>query len=118
MAVNFISVGQRIKVIRKRRGFSQMALAELIEKSSAYISYIENGSKSLSIDTLVQIANVLNVPADELLQDNLTNTIMVSNHAFATIVSDCSEYERRVLLEAITALKLSLRNNKRFLSRR
>lgn len=114
MAVNFISIGQRIKVIRKRRGLSQMALAELIEKTPAFLSYIENGSKSLSIDTLIQIANALNVPADELLQDNLENTILVSNHSFATIISDCSEYERRVLLEAITALKTTLRSNKRF----
>lgn len=117
MAVNFISIGQKIKEIRKRRGLSQMALAELIDKTPAYLSYIENGSKSLSIDTFIQIANALNISADELLQDNLENTILVSNNAFATIISDCSEYERRVLLEAATALKTTLRSNRRFFSR-
>jgi len=112
MAVNYISVGQKIKEIRKHRGLTQATLAEEAELSAAYISYIECGTKSLSIDALVAIANVLNATADEILRDSLENTVRVSNHEFARILSDCSEYEKKVLYDVIVATKGSLRKNK------
>lgn len=118
MAIDYISIGQRIKTIRKRRGISQAALAERIDLSATYISYIESGVKSLSLDTFVMIANALNVTADELLVDNLENTVKVFNHEFAAIIVDCSNYERRVLLESAAALKESMRSNRRFLQSR
>lgn len=115
MAIDYISIGQRIKTIRKRRGISQAALAEKIDLSATYISYIEGGVKSLSLDTFVLIANALNVTADELLVDNLENTVKVFNHGFAEIIIDCTDYERRVLLECATAVKESMRSNRKFL---
>jgi len=57
MATNNISIGQKIKTIRKRKGFTQAALAEAIGRSSTYISYIESGFKSMSLDTFVLIVH-------------------------------------------------------------
>ena len=112
MAVNYISVGQKIKEIRKRRGLTQAILAEEAGLSAAYISYIECGIKSLSVDALVLIANVLNATADEILRDSLENTVRVSNHEFTAILTDCSDYEKKVLYDVIVATKSSLRENK------
>ena len=64
----------------------------------------------MSVDTLVRIANALHVTADELLIDSLENTVKVSNHEFAAILIDCSEYEKQVLLDVLTGTKKSLRN--------
>ena len=111
MTLNFINLGSRVKNVRNRRGISQMSLAEKIDKSATYISYIECGYKSMSLETFVAIANALNVSADELLMDSLDNTVKVSNHEFASIVQDCNEYERKVLLEVLAATKQSLRGN-------
>ena len=111
MALNYISIGQKIKSIRTRKGFSQLNLSEMIDRSPTYISYIESGIKSMSLDTFVLLANALNVTADELLMDNLENTIKVSNHKFAALLTDCSDYEIRVLLDIIIAAKKSLREN-------
>lgn len=115
MELNFKLVGVRISEARKRCGMSQAALAEKIEKSTPYISYIENGTRGLSVETLVAVANALHVSADDLLQDVIVNTVRVSNHAFAEAVVDCSEYERRVLLDLVKAAKQSLSENRRFL---
>jgi len=114
MAVNYISIGERIRMVRKRRGLSQILLAEKIEKSPAYVSYIEGGVKGMSLDTFLEIANVLNATADELLADNLVNTVKVSNHEFAALLSDCSEYETKILFDVITATKASLRGNRAY----
>ena len=114
MVINYIAIGKKVRAIRKRRGLSQMVLAELIDRSPSYISRIETGSKSMSLETLVALANALNVSSDELLVDSMENTIKVSNHEFARLLADCNEYERRVLLDAAVATKESLRRNRPF----
>ncbi len=104
--------------IRKHRGISQLFLAELIDKSPSYISYVENGLKCMSLDTLVAVANALEVSADDLLMDSIKNTTKVANHEFATLLSDCSEYEKRVLQKKAKTLKEAMRENHCFLYRR
>lgn len=69
----------------------------------------------MSLDTLVSIANALQVSSDELLVDCLENTVKASSHSFATILADCSEYERRVLEDIIAVAKASLRENRAYL---
>lgn len=112
MALNLVQIGKRIGEIRKHHGLSQQKLSERINRSPTYVSYIEGGLKCMSLDTFVSIANVLQVSADELLMDNIENTIKVSNYKFAAIISDCSEYEKRILLEVLLAVKKSIRENR------
>ena len=73
MAFNTEALGRRIGEIRRRRGLSQMALAEQIEKAPTFISSIETGQRGMSIETFVSIANALNVSADALLIDSIEN---------------------------------------------
>ena len=75
MAFNTEALGRRIGEIRRRRGLSQMALAEQIEKAPTFISSIETGQRGMSIETFVSIANALNVSADALLIDSIENTV-------------------------------------------
>jgi len=115
MALNFVQIGKRVGELRKRRGISQTALAEMIDKSPTYISYIESGIKCMSLDTLVSIANALRVSADELLMDSLENTVKVSNHEFSALLADCNEYEKRVLLSVVESTKTALRENRHYI---
>lgn len=61
------SFGRQLQKYRNLVGYSQEDLAERIECSPIFISYIERGQKSPSIDTLVKLSNALNVSADVLL---------------------------------------------------
>lgn len=112
MSINYNALGKRIREARKKRGLTQLELSERTHCTSSYLSYIENGSKYISLELLIDVANELNVSADMLLFDCLANTVTVSNHAFSELLNDCSEYEKLVLLETATALKASLRNNR------
>ena len=47
---------------------------------------------------------------DEMLLN--TNTIKASNHEFTAILSDCSDYEMRVLLDIVKATKQAMREYK------
>lgn len=66
-------IGERIRNARIRKGLSQETLAELTNSSLSRISRLETGKTMVSIENLIQIANVLDVGIDELLQDFIRN---------------------------------------------
>ncbi len=56
----------RIRAFRKYRGMTEGALAKAIGKSLSYITQIENGTRTGSIDTLAAIAKALKTSVDSL----------------------------------------------------
>lgn len=109
MPLNISAFGKKIRYFRKKRGLSQSNLSEMIDKSPTYLSYVESGSRCISLDTLVDIANALNVTADTLLKDSLDNSALIMANEFSTVLGDCSEEEKKILLEVLTAVKVSMR---------
>lgn len=65
--------GKQLQRYRERAGYSQETLAEKIECSSIFISYIERGEKTPGLDTLVKLANALDISVDILLGKELNN---------------------------------------------
>ena len=65
----FIQLGIAIAALRKMRGMSQEQLAEKINRAPAFIGHVEapNINKAVSLDTLFEIAKVLNIPAYKFL---------------------------------------------------
>ena len=63
-------LGLRIAYYRKLRGLTQEKLAEKVDRTPAFIGHVEapNIKKAVSLDTLFQIASVLDVPAYKFLQ--------------------------------------------------
>ena len=112
MTINYSLIGNRIKAARKAKGLSQSELSELIDKSVGYMSYIETGSKKPSLETLIQIANALDVTIDELLSDNLVASPTVSNTQINQLLSDCSAFEKSVILLSIKSIKDAIRISK------
>ena len=62
-------IGLKISYYRKLRGLTQVQLAEKIDKAPAFIGHVEapNVNKAVSLDTLFDIADVLDVPAHKFL---------------------------------------------------
>ncbi|MBU1122461.1 MAG: helix-turn-helix transcriptional regulator [Candidatus Omnitrophota bacterium] len=54
-----MEIAKQIKKIRVNKGYSQKDMASRLHVIQQYISKIENGRENLSIDSLVQIANIL-----------------------------------------------------------
>ncbi len=65
--------GKRLQYYREQAGYSQEALAESIECSAIFISYMERGEKSPSLNTLIKLTKALNIPVDILLGNELEN---------------------------------------------
>lgn len=73
--MNYEALGKRIRAQRKLREMTQEALAEAVGISCSFLGHIERGTRKLSVDTLVSIADVLHVSCDLLLQDSMDQTI-------------------------------------------
>jgi transcriptional regulator with XRE-family HTH domain len=111
MPINFKSIGQRIKTIRKSKRMSQAELAERTNRSVPYISHIETGNKNVSLITLVEIGNVLGVTTDALLLGNQEHDQTECCLELAHLITDCNADERRLIYEIAFAVKNNLRIN-------
>ena len=62
-------IGNKIREIRKQRGFSQEELAFRCGLHRTYISDIERGDRNVSIKNIEKIANALKVKPSKLLEE-------------------------------------------------
>lgn len=58
MELDFKAIGKRIKIARIKKNFTQEAVADRIGVSPQHVSNIETGNSSVSLPTLVAIANM------------------------------------------------------------
>lgn len=95
MELDYISIGHRIADRRKRLGIRQNALANRIGISNNYLSGIERGRETPSLEILVKICNFLQVTPDYLLMGN-----MYSNNVSQNIIDGlrlCTDEDLRLL---------------------
>lgn len=111
MDLNHQSIGKRIRLLRSQQRLSQMTLAEMIEKCPTYVSLVENGHRCPSLETLIDMANALRVSLDWLLAEHMENKAPEASSELSAIMEDCSDYERRVIVDSTRALKRVLRDN-------
>ena len=111
MSLNYKVIGKHIREVRQRNHLSQAMLSELVDKTPSYISYIESGIKSMSLDTFVLIANALGVSPDRLLMEQVTSTERCASEEIALLLSDCSIYEMLILMDVLKSLKASLKEH-------
>lgn len=62
-----LRIGRRIAEMRKEQGLTQTQLAEQCGLQQAHIARIETGKFSVGIDTLAQIADVLNAKMEFII---------------------------------------------------
>ena len=66
---NYLQLGLKIAYYRKLRGLTQEQLAEQVGRTPAFIGHVEapNIQKAISLDTLFEIAETLDIPAYKFL---------------------------------------------------
>jgi transcriptional regulator with XRE-family HTH domain len=60
-------LGERIRTIRKEKNIIQERLAELVDKTTEHISFIERGERSPSFELLIDLSQALDVSLPYLL---------------------------------------------------
>ena len=95
------AIGKRIKSARAKKGLTQEQLAEQVNLSPMHISVIERGNKLPRLETLINIANVLDVSADILLQDVVNNQIKLHTSEASNLIAQLSREDQRRVLAAL-----------------
>jgi len=104
MSVDYKSVGQRIKEIRKQQKKTQEQLAEQISVTVGYISQVERGVTKVSLDTLSEISAAL----DEDIAYFITGTAMGKPSYMQDAMHDkfavLSHRQKQLVLEMIDVI--------------
>lgn len=77
--MDYISLGRQIRRQRQMMNMTQERLAEKAGISASFLGHIERGSRKASLETLINIANALNVGTDKLLIDSLNLRYDIEN---------------------------------------
>ena len=98
--VNYVDLGKRVRARRTELNWTQERLAQEIGVSTSFIGHIERGSRKASIDTLVQLANTMEISTDELLEGSLT-----MSDALVKPVKKLTENQKQVMRQVLTTLE-------------
>lgn len=109
--MDYYTIGQNIRTLRKAHGFSQEELAEQINISTTHMSHIETANTKLSLPVLVDIAKSLNSSVDSIIYplDNRTSTSMLQD--ICNTLSDCTNDELEIIRDIVLATKLTLKKH-------
>lgn len=104
--ISYKEIGKRIQDKRKKLKMTQEKLAEKIDVSPSYISEIERGTSICSLAVLVNIAEILN-----LNLDNLVNGVNLSNAdtTFSEILMDIPDKNKNLYINICRNIANSLK---------
>ncbi len=70
MVLDYKTLGKRIKFYRKQMHITQEQMAEQLDLSLSFISQIERGVTKMSLDTFVDICDLIDCPASDLIEQS------------------------------------------------
>ncbi|WP_020585449.1 helix-turn-helix domain-containing protein [Desulfobacter curvatus] len=94
------NIGKHIRDLRGEKKLSQQALAELAGISYKYLGEIERGQVNLSVEILIKIAESLQVPPGELLNDVINDETKIVSR-IKSIFSELSKKDSDAALEIL-----------------
>ena len=110
MEVDYLSLGKRIKNLREKKSITQMELADKAGLARSYIGQIESGLKNASLETIVSIANILEVSIEEILKDSVEFISSASKPTEVEhILLDCTPGEEKILTKNMKDLRETIR---------
>lgn len=108
--LNYQLVGQRLRAIRKKRGFTQEQLAEMAGISPQHCSGIETGAAKVSLPALVQLCNALEATPNEILLDSVPAAAKPGlMREVETVFADASPDEMYLMLAQAKSIKEAVR---------
>ena len=97
-------LGARLKEIRKARRLTQEALAEQVDLTPQYLSRLEGGRQSPSVETIANLAEALHVDLRELFDLDHQGSVKDVRAKLRTLIQESSEEKLRLSLKVLHAL--------------
>ena len=104
--LDYPAIARRIKAARKQTGLTQAELAERIDISTNAVAKLENDLMAPSLQTLVNIANVLHMDLNDLFFDCVPqNDETAQDRLLVALLDELSIRDKAFLIHVISGLK-------------
>ena len=97
-------LGARIKEERKVRGLTQEQLAEKVEITPRYLSRLEGGQQSPSIETLTKLAGIFEIELQELFDFHHIGTPKELRAKLSKFLNELDEQKLRLAVRLLKAV--------------
>lgn len=108
MALDLKKLGINIRKERKRKNITQEELSSNIGISRNYLSLIETGKRSVTLEILVKIADELECTTDKLLVGNQQFEKAEYEKEIEILLKDCEPTEKGILIDLCESIKKGL----------
>lgn len=92
--VDLVEIGKRIQGRRKQMGLTQEQLADKMDVSIQMVSNLERGNKSIRIENLIKLSEILNISTDYILTGKETAEDM---QVLTEQMASLSQKERKMM---------------------
>lgn len=106
--MKYMELGRNIRTARKRKGYTQAQIAEIMGYSVQHISHVENGITRMSIEFIVCLANCLEVSLDELFRESLTYNKEYEHYQINSFLDNSTNEERKMLIKSLSLVKSNI----------
>ena len=106
MALDYSALGKRISNFRNASGLTQEQFGEKLNMSRKHISQVEAAISRPSLETLVDIANLLGISTDDLLVDSLTHSASTADSEIHRLLLDCNAIEQEILTRMVKEMRI------------
>lgn len=104
-------IGDKIQKSRREKNYTQEYVAEQIDKSVDIIRSIENGRSVGSVETLINICNVLDITLDYIFYDLLEQKNEILNMQLYKNFENLSEGDKKIINTLIE--QMNIENSKK-----
>lgn len=103
--LDFEYIGKRLREIRIAKGLTQEYVATCADVNVSHISNIENNRVKISLTTLVNVCNALNVTVDYVLSNEYSDADSALDKSILLELRGCNKELKERVLKIITVLK-------------
>lgn len=104
--MDYRAIGSNLRCARKKRGLTLEVLAEQANIGANFLGKIERGTSIPSLETLVKLANALEISMDMLLSSQLTAYVCPIPQQLQTLVNAMPAPHRAAFWELIRVIAL------------
>lgn len=103
--INFLKISQRLKQTRISKGLTQEYIANAANVNTSHISNIENNRVKISLTTLVNVCNALEVTVDYILADEYSDSAAALDQEILKELQSCDFTTKEKILKIVQILK-------------
>lgn len=97
-------VGNKIRLLRRNKGYTQQEFAEILGLSTNYLSDVERGKSFPRLDKLIAIMNTLECSADDIFEDVITSGYRNKESKLSDKIEKLSDKNKMLVFDVLDTL--------------